>query len=486
MWRVSVIAPWPRPANARMMATHSHEERAMAAYPATERIARFVVETTLDTVPSAAVDTAKTAFTDSLGVALAGSQDGAGTLAAGIARDEGAREEASVIGHGFRTSSQQAAFANGVAAHALDYDHSFNTGGQPMAPVIPAALALAEALGTSGRRLLEAYIVGFEVTAKISQSLYTTPQYAWHAPSTMGVLGATAACAKLLEMPVDQTCHALGVAVSMAGGVEANFGTMTKPLHVGHAARNGVLAARLAASGFTANPEAIEADVGFYDAYYRFIPGGDSPLDSLGRSWELVDSGLRIKAYPCGGLAHTAIDAALSLRAAHFTSGIRADVIESIDVEVTQRILDRIVFGIPRTELEGKFSMPYLIGRALVSGRVGLDAFTDEAIQDRTVVAVAEKVQMRLGADLKSSKAGRPARVTVLLRDGRTLSQQVDAAKGGDVVPMTTDEIRAKFHECAGQAITPASADLLLDAIGRLETAAELQPLTGLLRGEAA
>jgi 2-methylcitrate dehydratase PrpD len=473
---------WPR-----LLTRLTQEENNVAAYPATERIARFVDETTLDAVPPAAVDTAKAAFMDCLGVALAGSQDDAGSLAARAAREEGAREEAGVLGHGFRTSAQQAAFANGVAAHALDYDHGLSTGGQPTAPIIPAALAMAEALGTSGSRLLEAYVVGFEVTAKIAQSLYATPQYAWHAPSTMGVLGATAACAKLLALSEDQTRNALGVAVSMAGGVEANFGTMTKPLHVGHAARSAVLAAKLAASGFTANRQAIEAEVGYYDAYYRTTPGDESPLEGLGTSWELVDSGLRIKPYPCGGLAHTAIDAALLLRAEHLSAlGSRGEEIESVGVEVTQRTLDRIVFGIPRTELEAKFSMPYLLGRALVEGGVGLDAFTDDAIQERNVLTVAEKVRMSLGPDLKASKAGRPARVTIRLRDGRTLSRRVDAAKGGDVVPMTGDELRGKFLECAVRAITPASADLLVEAIQGLDSTADLRALSALLSGEAA
>lgn len=451
----------------------------MAQYPATERIAQFATETTLDAVPAAAVDTAKTAFLDSFGVALAGSRDEAGTLAARAAREEGAREEASTIGHGFRTSAQQAAFANGVATHALDYDHSFNAGGQPTAPIIPAALAMAEALGASGGSLVEAYVVGFEVTAKISQSLYGVPQYAWHAPSTMGLIGATAACAKLLGLSADRMRHALGMAVSLAGGVEANFGTMTKPLHVGHAARNAVLAAKLAASGFTANSEAIEAQVGYYDAYYRFTPGDDSALEGLGRSWELVESGLRVKPYPCGGLAHTAIDSALLLR----EELGRVEAIDSIGVEVTDRTMDRIVFGVPHTELEAKFSMPYLIARALVDGRVGLDAFTDDAIEDRSVLHLAEKVSMRLGPDLKSTKAGRPARVTVQLRDGRTLSRQVDAAKGGDIVPMTAEELRAKFHECAARAMTPTEAERLADAIGILDTAPDLLSLTALLRG---
>lgn len=451
----------------------------MAVFPVTERVARFVVETSLDTIPTAAVETAKVAFMDMLGVALAGSQDDAGWIAARIAREEGAHEEASVIGHGFRTSAQQAAFANGVAAHALDYDHSFLAGGQPTAPVIPAALALAEAIGASGRELVEAYVVGFEVTTKISQSLYLTVQHAWHAPGNMGVLGATAACAKLLGLSVEQTRMALGMAVSMAGGVEANFGTMTKPLHVGHASRNAVVATKLAAAGFTANGEAIETEVGYYDAYYRIFPGDDSPLSELGRSWELVDSGLRIKPYPCGGLAHTSIDAALALR----SDGLSVDDLESVDVEVTDRVLDRIVFGVPETDLQAKFSMPYLIARALVDGRVGLDAFTDEAIADQGILAVAAKVAMRLGEDLKSSKEGRPSRVTARLRDGRTLTKRVNAPRGGEVIPMTAEEILGKFHECASRTMDRAPADSLGKAIRGLDSAGDLKVLAGLLRG---
>ena len=451
----------------------------MASFPVTERVARFVVETSLDSVPAAAVATAKVAFMDLLGVALAGSQDDAGSIAARIAREEGAREEASVIGQGFRTSAQQAAFANGVAAHALDYDHSFLAGGQPTAPVIPAVLALGEATGVSGRSLLEAYVVGFEVTTKISQSLYTTVQHAWHAPGNMGVLGATAGCAKVLGLSVEQTRMALGMAVSMAGGVEANFGTMTKPLHVGHASRNAVVAAKLAAAGYTANGEAIESGVGYYDAYYRVFPGDDTPLDELGKSWELVDSGLRIKPYPCGGLAHTSIDAALALRA----DGLSADEVESVEVEVTDRVLGRIVFGVPETELQAKFSMPYLISRALVDGRVGLDAFTDEAIEDEGILAVAPKVTMRLGEDLKSTKEGRPSRVTARLRDGRTVTKRVDAPKGGEVIPMTPEELLGKFHECASRTMDRASADSLAGAIRGLDSVGDLGGLVGLLRG---
>ena len=450
-------------------------------YPATERIARFATQMEFADIPSAAVETAKIGLQDCLGVALAGSADEAGSIAAGLARAEGAREESSVIGHGFRTSAQQAAFANGVAAHALDYDHSFWSGGQPTAPVIPAALAIAEAVGVDGRGLLTAYAIGFEVTAKISRSLYTTAQHAWHAPGNMGLLGATAACARLAGLSTDQTRYALGMAVSMAGGVEANFGTMTKPLHVGQAARNAVVAAKLAGAGFTANPEAIESHVGYYDAYYRVAAEDDSPLDELGTRWDLAESGLRIKPYPCGGLAHTAIDAALALRASEFADG-GLDAIEAVDVEVTDRTFERIVFGVPRTELEAKFSMPYLIARALVDGRVGLDAFTDEAIGDAGVLAVAGKVTMRLGAGLKSTTSGRPSVVSVRLRDGRTLTQRVGAPKGGEASPMTPEELRAKFDECAARVLSPAAAAGVVRAIQGLDGGADVGALTALLR----
>ena len=272
---------------------------------------------------------------------------------------------------------------------------------------------------------------------------------------------------------------ALGMAVSMAGGVEANFGTMTKPLHVGHAARNAVVAAKLAAAGFTANEEAIESGVGYYDAYFQVFPDDNSPLNDLGTSWELVNSGLRIKPSPCGGLAHTSIDAALALRA----DGLTFEDIEAIEVEVTERVLERIVFKVPQNELQAKFSMPYLISRALVDGHVGVSAFTDEAIGDQRILSIAEMVVMHLGVDLESTKEGRPSRVTVRYRNGRTVSRRVDAPKGGEVFPMTIDELHAKFNECASRTMDSTSADSLTKIIGELENVRDLVALRRLLRG---
>src|SRR6185436_13321357 len=183
----------------------------------TAKIAQFATQLKYENIPPAAVQTAKSAARDCLGVALAGSREEDAKICAEIARQENAKEETSVIGQGFRTSALQAAFANGTAAHALDFDHSFTLMGQPTAPIIPAIFALGEALGSSGRQLIEAYAAGYEVTAKLVHSLRDSAHEGWHAPSTLGSFGAAAACSKLLGLDAAQVEMALGITASMAG-----------------------------------------------------------------------------------------------------------------------------------------------------------------------------------------------------------------------------------------------------------------------------
>ncbi|HTF94095.1 MAG TPA: MmgE/PrpD family protein, partial [Verrucomicrobiae bacterium] len=270
----------------------------------TAKLAGFVTDLNYKDIPPKALQTAKIAVRDCLGVALAGSREEDAKICAEIARQENAKEETSVIGQGFKTSALQAAFANGTAAHALDFDHSFTLMGQPTAPIIPAIFALGEALGASGRQLIEAYVAGYEVTAKLVHSLRDSAHEGWHAPSTLGSFGAAAACGKLLGLNAAQVEMALGITASMAGGVVANFGTMTKPLHVGLGARNGVLAAKLAHGGYTANGKAIESGFGFYQVLHQGTAIHEEAIEELGRSYALLSDGLRIKPYPCGGLTH--------------------------------------------------------------------------------------------------------------------------------------------------------------------------------------
>jgi 2-methylcitrate dehydratase PrpD len=447
----------------------------------TAKIAEFTAALKYENIPAAAVGTAKMAVRDCLGVALAGSQEEDAKICAEIARQESAKEETSVIGSGFKTSALQAAFANGTAAHALDFDHSFTLMGQPTAPIIPAIFALGEALGSSGRQVIEAYVAGYEVTGKLAHSLRDSAHEGWHAPSTLGVFGAAAGCAKLLGLNARQIEMGLGITASMAGGVVANFGTMTKPLHVGLGARNGVLAAKLAQAGFTANAKAIEAGVGFYQVLHGGTPIQETAIAELGKSYALLSDGLRIKPYPCGGLTHQVIDSILEFRG---KQGITPEMVESVDVDVVKHTYDRIAFRVPQTSIQGKFCMPYLVARALIDGKVGIDTFTEEAVRDAGVLKLAERVKMNLDTSLqRTDLGGRPCRVTLRLKNGQTFTREAQHAKGSPEFPMTEAELNEKFFDCAKHAIPAAAAEQALQNIQKLETLNSLRPLCDIIRG---
>ena len=448
---------------------------------ATAKIARFVVETEFKRIPSEAVKMAKTAVLDCLGVALAGSKEPSARICAEIVRQEQGKEESSVIGQGFKSSAIHAAFANGTAAHALDFDHSFTLMGQPTAPLIPAILSLGESLGASGRRCLEAYVAGFETITKLVMSLRQRSEDGWHPPSSFGSFGAGVACAKLQGLNQSQVEMTLGTAASMASGLVCNFGTMSKPLHVGLGARNGVVAAKLAQAGFTANKQAIEAGLGFYEVFYPGAEPDTRPLEELGTAYELINSGIRIKPYPCGGLTHPAIDGVLEFKTKH---GITADMVESIDVGVARHTFERIVFRVPENGLQGKFSMPYLLARAIIDGKLFLDAFTESAVKDKNVLRLAEKIQMHLDPDLQPTAQGsRPCKVTIRLRDGRSFSRQIDYAKGSREAPMSDGELKQKFIGCAREALDDSSTERIIEYVEHLETLEDIRPLCQLLIG---
>ena len=445
----------------------------------TAKVAEFVVNTKYENIPSKAMETGKLAVRDCLGVALAGSREEDAKICAEIARQEAAKEEATVIGQRFKSSALHAAFANGTAAHAMDFDHSFTLMGQPTAPIIPAIFSLGESLGASGRELLEAYAIGFEVTGKLAYSLRDSAHDGWHAPSTLGSFGAAAGCAKLLGLEAAKVEMALGIAASMASGIVCNFGTMTKPLHVGLGARNGVLAAKLAQGGYTANGKAIEAKMGFYDVFHSGALVHEEAIEELGRSYALETDGIRIKPYPCGGLTHQAIDAALEFRSKH---GITPEMVDSVTVDVMSHTYDRIIFKIPQTGIQGKFCMPYLLARAIIDGRVFIDAFTESAVRDPHVLKLAERIEMRLAKDLPAKNLGsRPCRVTLRLKNGDVYTRDVEHSKGGPEVPLTQEELKAKFVGCAREALSEASTERAWEDLNQLETLQDIRPLCRLL-----
>jgi 2-methylcitrate dehydratase PrpD len=274
---------------------------------------------------------------------------------------------------------------------------------------------------------------------------------------------------------------ALGMSASMAGGIVANFGTMTKPLHVGLGARNGVLAAKLAAGGYTANGKVFESGFGFYKVLHPGTPIDEQPIGELGKSYALMSDGLRIKPYPCGGLTHQVIDSILEFRAKH---GLTPEQVERVDVDVVKHTFERIVFKVPQTSIQGKFCMPYLVARALIDGKVSLHAFTDAAVREPNVLKLAERVQMNLDNNLKKTDpGGRPCRVTVRLKNGQTLVREAQHAKGGPEFPMTEEELRGKFTECAREALSESAATKALEMIEGLEKLEDVRSLCQILIG---
>jgi 2-methylcitrate dehydratase PrpD len=451
------------------------------AGPMMPKIAAFTAGVRYEGLPAKVLETAKTAIMDCLGVAVAGAKEESAVISGRLVREEGAKTEATVYGQRFKTSAMQAAFANGIAAHAHDFDHSFVLGGQPTAPIIPAVFALAETPAATGRQVLEAYVAGFEVTAALMFVVQGAGGGGWHANGTIGSFGAAAACARLLGLKEAGIETALAIAASMASGVTSNFGTMTKPLHVGQAARNGVLAARLARAGFTANTQTLQARNGFFDSYYPNGKLDPAPVENLGREYAMEKYGVRFKPYPCGGLTHTAIFAAIQMRDER---RITPEQVEHVEVAVPADTAAPLTYRVPKTGLEGKFSMPYLIARALTDGKITLETFSDEAVRQPGVLQLLEKVEMKVDPALQSGADGsRPATVTMKLKDGSSPTLHQKFPKGSPQVPMTQEELLGKFRACAQGVLGASSTERALGYVAGLDGLATIRLLARALGG---
>jgi len=449
------------------------------AAPLIRTMAAFVDRLHYQDIPAKPLEISRTAIMDTLGVSVVGGTEESARAIGRVALEERAKQESTVYGQRFKSSTLQAALVNGTAAHAHDFDHSFVRGGQPTAPIIPAIFALGEALQSSGQQILEAYVAGVEVVARLIIAVAGAGGAGWHANNTIGVFGASAGCAKLLGLKEPEVEMALAIAASMGSGLTANFGTMTKPLHVGLAARNGVLSARLAQSGFTANPQVMETKNGFFDSYYQTGKPDLGVFDNINTRYALEEYGVRFKPYPCGGLTHTAIYTTIRLRQEHTIS---PGSVEHVDIAVPADTAEPLVYREPRTGLEGKFSMPYLIARALTDGDVTLDAFTDQAVRNEDVRQLLQRVDMRVDSGMQAGADGsRPAAVSIRLKNGHTLTAREKFPKGSPQLPMTSEELVAKFRGCARGVISDTSIDRALRYIGTLEAMRTIRPLAALL-----
>jgi 2-methylcitrate dehydratase PrpD len=446
---------------------------------ATFQLADFIASAS---IPAESRQRAAVALCDTVGVTLAGVPESA----AAIVRDTlvaESRGPCRVLGTGLRVSAEEAALANGVAAHAHDYDDMcFVSLAHPSCALVPASLAAAELIGASGRDVLDAYVVGFEVECRLG--LVMNPRHyherGWHCTSSIGTLGAAAAASRLLRLDAESTVHALGIAASSACGLKENLGSMVKPLHAGMAARNGVMAARLAKAGLVSSVQAIEGPQGYLVAMDSSKPPSAlrEAVADLGSRWETLDTGITVKLYPSCAATHPPLDALLDLKRRYeFTW----EDIVSVNVEVDSMTPRLLMYDRPSTALEAKFSMPFCAAAALVFGAPSLETFEESKIREPRVQKLLPAVTLRVDPSFDAAAPLSQANVTVRVKDGRTVASRADGARG---YPgrLSDEELGTKFLACARRVLSESAAVRALNAVRRVESIGNIAELTEALR----
>jgi len=420
-----------------------------------------------EAMPADVVRWAKVAITDTVGCTVAGAMESTAQIALKVASGGQMGGPCTVIGTDARLRVLDAAFANAVAGHALDFDDtSKSMAGHPTVIILPAVLALAEALDASGRDVVEAYVVGLETATRIARGVnFYHYEKGWHPTATLGIFGAAAGCGRLLRLDSEQLAVALATCVSLASGVKSNFGTQIKPLHAGVAARSGLLAAQLAQGGYSASDTAFEHPQGFLEVFNGAGNyDAERMLGTWGDPYDLLDPGISIKKYPCVYSVHAAVDAAVLL---HEELGAAAAAIRGVTVRMHRRRLLPHVRRLAESALDAKFSLPYAIARALNDGRVSLEHFENDAWLEPRVRALMGRVRTEEHDDDANDYG---ADVSVELESGRSASRTVPVPLGhGPRSPLPVAMLRAKFIDCAGRVLPPPRCEALFDVLQDLE-----------------
>jgi len=433
---------------------------------ATANVAEFIIETGFQDLPQEAVEKAKHHILDYFGVALAGSTYSIARILKEHLSEVGGEPQATIIGFPLKAPCPEAAWANGILGHALDFDD--NSIGLPAAihqtvATLPAAISLSEALEVEGRQLLTAFILGIEVASKLDRAMDGHSERGWHGTGTFGTLGATVAAGKILKLNVEEMEYALGIAASTAAGLRSNFGTMTKPLHAGQASRNGVMSALLAKKGLTSSKNILEKDYGFGQLFGRGI--NKRYLDeNLGKSWEILEPGIHMKLYPSCMVTHPGIDATLKL--------VQEQTIDSEQVafvEVRSKSdLGGLIYSRPKTALEAKFSMEFCVAIALLEGKVTLGEFTDTKVLEPRVQQLIEKIRIVTDSKMEASS---PLKTSVMVRmkNGNEYAEFVEYPRGSKRNPVNFQEVKTKFKNCAKYVLQPKKIEEIIRVTDNLE-----------------
>jgi 2-methylcitrate dehydratase PrpD len=444
----------------------------------TETIARFVTETSYDTLPAVVVAAAKIGILDGVANMLAGSTQPLSAIIGDYLKQLGGNPQCAVVGHDLRTNAPSAAFANGTFLHCLDYEIQ----GQPVAHgtsnILPAAMALGEMSGAPGARLIEAYVIGWEINARLRKASVRCNTRGYHPPGLIGPLSGAAASAKMLGLDSAAVRMAFGIAASHTGGLTANTGTMVKSTHPGAAARTGVEAALLAQAGFISRDGILEVRRGFVETLLGDGFDWDELTRDLGTRFQLVDPGFNIKRYPAQIFMQWAIEAAVTLRQRH---DFRPEEIEYLELEVPGTHERSGHEGAASSGLDGKFDFAYCGAVAIADGRVDIDSFSDATRFSPRVESVLSKVRIKRNPDIPRNPPDNWAVARVGLPDGRILSETCRHYRGSIANPMDRDERLAKLRDCAKRTLDPADIERVISMCESLESLPDLRTLMRVL-----
>lgn len=448
----------------------------------TERLADCIASVQYDTLPEDVINMAKVVALDGLANMLAGSNQPLGKILIKYISSMGGKPTATIIGSGLRTSPPFAAFANAAFCHSMDYEAMWWPPTHPTSPVLPAIFALSEHKGSTGRKVIEALVVGFEVQGRLNRitEWFKNPYTCFHPPGTIGVIGSAAACSKLLCFDTWQTRMALGIAASRTGGLWANTGTMTKSQHSANSARSGVESALLAWAGYTSNENIIEDKKG---GFGQLIFGENADLEiavkNFGRPYLMVDPGIYIKKYPAQTTTHWGIETTLEIRNKHNLNP--ADIRQVvITVGHPNWSAHRPK---PETGLEGKFSIHYTAALALLDGKLSIDSFTDERRFSPDIEKMLGKIVVvedkEIPEGLNFAQTWGETKIT--LNDGRVFQAKCDRPRGRWDNPLNREERLLKFHDCAQKILSKKKAIRVIELIDGLEQLRNISELTAIV-----
>lgn len=451
-----------------------------------ENCVEFVCRFEAESAPANVIVGGKNAILDTVSAILSGVREPVSRKILNYTAKDRAAGPATVVGTGCRFSAASAALVNGTMAHAIDYDDILTTTrSHPSAVLVPTVLAMGESLRSSGRQVIGAYLVGLEVIDKVG-SLVAFPQYAqgWHTTSTIGVFGAAAAAGKLLGLSERELKMALGAAASMAGGLKKNFGTMTKPLHCGLAAQSGIMAATLAADGFTASEEVFDGDEG----YAKVLTGHPvtSGLLKFGDPFAVISPGLYFKRYPCCFGTHRAIDAILEIKAQN--PWLKADDVAKITCTAPATSFTALIHDCPQTGLEAKFSMQYTVAAGFLDGSINVHSFSEDKVRRREVQSLMSRVHKAEDPALAVMDSDgtdrRFVELTLETTGSQILRKRVTRSKGSADHPLSPEEMSEKFMECGKGMISAERQRATLEMLRRLEELKDVSELMASLGSE--